>query len=161
MNKILEQHYPQTVNCTSVQAVHESILIPPFSGDQIRALKTEADIRDYCNDILEWLSLISLDSPRISTNDTIDPYLSRYAVPQQEFAKSSATVSVKWRGLIPSQWIIHLFITILWVNDTFLAIQLCFFAFFVSPLPRGATPLPKKPRGGKAHYHMFSGIQLG
>ncbi|KAL1988258.1 hypothetical protein VTN96DRAFT_233 [Rasamsonia emersonii] len=112
-NSPLKQHHPQIVECTAVEAVHQPILVPPLSADQITALETEEDIRDYCNDISEWLALVSLDSPRVSANDNIDPYLSRYAVPQQDLAKSSATVSLKWHGLIPSQWIIHLFISIL------------------------------------------------
>ncbi|KAL1964672.1 hypothetical protein VTN77DRAFT_6698 [Rasamsonia byssochlamydoides] len=110
---VLKQHHPQIIDCTAVQTVHQHILVPPFSAEQITALATEEDIRNYCNDISEWLALVSLDSPRISANDDIDPYLSRYAVPQQDLAKSSATVSLKWHGLIPPQWITHLFISIL------------------------------------------------
>jgi ribonuclease P/MRP protein subunit RPP40 len=64
------------------------------------------DFGDFCIDLHEWLSLLSLESPRISVQDQIDPYLSRYAPPgaESESSKSSELIKITWRGFLSSQW---------------------------------------------------------
>jgi ribonuclease P/MRP protein subunit RPP40 len=113
--EILAQHYPQIIDCPFRETVQSSVQIPPISSDEITSCSTEADKQNYCNDIAEWLALVSLESPRILANDDIDPYLSRYAVPRHELAEvsSSSIVSLQWHGLIPPGWTIQLFISLM------------------------------------------------
>lgn len=67
-------------------------------------------------DLLEYLDLLFLDSPRVQTTDRIDPFLSRYAVPDLPEMLESKTASktahsikiLTWNGFIPSRWIIRL-----------------------------------------------------
>ncbi|OCK74639.1 hypothetical protein K432DRAFT_310335 [Lepidopterella palustris CBS 459.81] len=62
--------------------------------------------------LLEYLHLISLDSPRIRANDSIDPYLCRYEVP--DIGDSGTLV----RNLVRVRW--HGFISPKLMRDVFL-----------------------------------------
>ena len=79
--------------------------------DEVRSQSSPAALEDYYNDVSEWLGLISLQSPRIAVDDVIDPYLSRYAVPQSESRQPQPTalVSLRWQGVMTSRWISQLF----------------------------------------------------
>lgn len=91
--------------------------IPPMSMDEANPLPSAIALEDYCNDISEWLAMVSLQSPRISVDDIIDPYLSRYAVPESESIETQPTalVSLRWQGAMTSRWITQLFTYFLWV----------------------------------------------
>jgi ribonuclease P/MRP protein subunit RPP40 len=80
----------------------------------------EEELKDHCDEISEWLAMVTLGSPRVSANDDIDPYLCRYSVPDAVDAKPSDIVSLKWHGLLPATWIMQLFLTLLY--DTTLSI---------------------------------------
>lgn len=112
-DKPLRVHHPQVVDCAPVHVTHRDVLTPPLNARDIMDATSEDDMQEYCNELSEWLALVSLDSPRVSADDDVDPYLSRYVVPCVDDAKPSALVSVKWHGLIPSQWIMQLFIVLL------------------------------------------------
>jgi ribonucleases P/MRP protein subunit RPP40 len=96
-----------------VQTVHHDILIPPFDIRRIEESVSDEDIQDHCNDLSEWLALVSLGSPRVQLTDLVDPYLSRYEVPYRDTARPSIIRSFKWHGILPSQWIMDLLITLL------------------------------------------------
>jgi len=71
--------------------------------------KTADGLRDYCNEMSEWLSLVSLGSPRILQGDSIDPYLSRFEVPQAAGEEEEVDLAVvDWQGFIPAKWITRL-----------------------------------------------------
>ncbi|KAI9794692.1 MAG: hypothetical protein M1833_007408 [Piccolia ochrophora] len=80
-------------------------LVPPLEPPPRDGDNGEEDLRDYAVDFIEWLGMVSLDSPRISSSDDIDPYLSRYEVPGGESRTGKALVRVVWRGLLASGWI--------------------------------------------------------
>ncbi|KAF2808428.1 uncharacterized protein BDZ99DRAFT_371552, partial [Mytilinidion resinicola] len=66
--------------------------------------------------LLEYLHLLSLSSPRLHASDSIDPYLSRYEVP--EFGEHSGTevrnlVKLRWHGFIPPLFVRRLFLDVL------------------------------------------------
>lgn len=69
--------------------------------------------RETCAEIQEWLALALLEAPRICADDSIDPYLSRYEVPDREHCTLRNLVKLTWKGLIPSKWITQLFIATL------------------------------------------------
>lgn len=109
----IESHHPQIVDCSPALVRHPGTLAPPIEGTDLNEDVPEEDLRDRCDSLCEWLALVSLDSPRVSADDSIDPYLSRYEVPNADKAAPSNLVSIKWHGLIPSQWITQLFIFLL------------------------------------------------
>ncbi|KAL9080052.1 MAG: hypothetical protein Q9157_001136 [Trypethelium eluteriae] len=71
---------------------------------------------EYAAELLEWLGLALLDSPRIRADDSIDSYLSRYVVPVSQDAEGKEVevstrnlVNIKWRGFMPSSFVEKLF----------------------------------------------------
>jgi ribonucleases P/MRP protein subunit RPP40 len=68
----------------------------------------EDDYEDSA-ELLEWVTLVTAESPRTQQNDRIDPYLSRYEVPQfqqDEGTEPSTLVQhltkYRWHGFIPA-----------------------------------------------------------
>lgn len=63
--------------------------------------------------LLEYLHLLSLDSPRIQKSDRVDSFLSRYEVPN--FGNGLATkdmVRVRWRGFIPPRFVREVYLLV-------------------------------------------------
>lgn len=77
--------------------------LKPVSGVK---MADEDPFSDYATDLYEWLSLVTLESPRIDIDDQIDPYLSRYSPPSPEVPDSDIIelVKVKWEGFISASW---------------------------------------------------------
>ncbi|CAK7562468.1 MAG: hypothetical protein SEPTF4163_000314 [Sporothrix epigloea] len=101
-----------TVEPTVIQ--HANIALPPLGrppsllvggGAGSDRLETEEAVVE----LYEWLSLVRLGSPRVGAADSIDPYLSRYAVPVSDINESS-TPSVgdlcilRWCGFFSPTW---------------------------------------------------------
>lgn len=70
-------------------------------------------MQEHCSELAEWLAMVALESPRVTADDKIDPYLSRYSVPDADNSTPSDLVSLEWHGLISSQWITQLLIALL------------------------------------------------
>ncbi|KAF8865463.1 hypothetical protein BDZ45DRAFT_580058 [Acephala macrosclerotiorum] len=96
-------HFPvkKSVAAQTSESIHVKMptLEPPTEVDASYG----ANFEDYAVDLLEWLSLLLLESPRILAEDKIDPYLSRY-VPPGGPSTSSKLAKVKWRGFISAFW---------------------------------------------------------
>ncbi|GAM41590.1 ribonuclease P protein subunit [Talaromyces pinophilus] len=107
----LQKYQPRLLDCDFEEIAHPVVNVPPLSMDEVRSQSWPAAVEDYCNEVSEWLGLVSLQSPRIAVDDKIDPYLSRYAVPQSESQQpqSTALVSLRWQGVMTSRWISQLF----------------------------------------------------
>lgn len=59
------------------------------------------ELPDFASEIYEWLSLVRLQSPRVSPADNIDPYLSRYQVPGDASQQTASKVcTVTWEGFL-------------------------------------------------------------
>ena len=71
-----------------------------------------ADFEDYAVDVYEWLSLVLLESPRIKSEDKIDPFLSRYVPPGDSFTDSKI-VKLTWQGFISPSWAHKTFVQML------------------------------------------------
>lgn len=69
----------------------------------------EEDEYGDATEILEWLSLVVLGSPRVQDDDRIDPYLSRYRVLCNEKEATDSNmqdlVRLTWHGFIPATFI--------------------------------------------------------
>lgn len=64
-------------------------------------------------EMYEWLSLVRLESPRIVTGDSIDPYLSRYSPPEADGSTAQTQVcKLSWQGFLSSSWLRGLFVDI-------------------------------------------------
>lgn len=74
---------------------------PPNSDDSFE---------EWALEIYEWLSLVAAGSPRILLKDTIDPFLSRYQIPDYDSGKALNMVTLTWVGLIPASWVRKLLI---------------------------------------------------
>jgi ribonuclease P/MRP protein subunit RPP40 len=68
---------------------------------------------DELMNLLEYLDLLNLDSPRLDAKDNIDPHLSRYDVPNFGAGVSSRDlVRVRWRGFMPPAFVRDLFVAV-------------------------------------------------
>jgi len=82
-------------------------LTPPLESDP----KYGRDFEDYASETHEWLSMALLESPRLSSRDKIDSFLSRYAPPGETM--QSSVVSVTWQGFMSPTWTYKSFVDIL------------------------------------------------
>ncbi|KAK7995238.1 hypothetical protein PG990_014011 [Apiospora arundinis] len=81
-------------------------LIPVITPPQSSLGKGgKLDLEEFATDMYEWLSLVRLDSPRITAGDNIDSYLSRYSVPTAQGEPKPVTLcKVSWQGFIDPNW---------------------------------------------------------
>lgn len=76
---------------------------------------------DLANDLLEWLSLTTMGSPRVQQKDSIDSYLSKYRVPGEDEDMECTTQDLtilRWHGLIPATFIKGAVLAVLKAPDT-------------------------------------------
>ncbi|EYE92718.1 ribonuclease P protein subunit p40 [Aspergillus ruber CBS 135680] len=111
-NTPLQKHKPEIVECDVTRIPHREVLAPPSQMDITESTPSE-DVQEHCNALSEWLAMIALESPRVTSTDTIDPYLSRYSVPDADDSNPTNLISLKWHGFINSRWITHLLTTLL------------------------------------------------
>jgi ribonucleases P/MRP protein subunit RPP40 len=108
----LEEHFPVVVTCSAKIStglrVEIPVLQPPINpkdafGD---------DFGNYAEEIYEWLSLIALESPRLSVDDCVDPFLSRYSPPLRagQANQGLELVKISWEGFISPSWAHRAFI---------------------------------------------------
>jgi ribonuclease P/MRP protein subunit RPP40 len=104
----IKKHFPQILAYTPTQTALSNVLVPPLSLEKLADGGDRTSLRDSCHEIQEWLALVSLGSPRIRGDDSVDPYFSRYGVPNREECKASNLVKVTWRGLLHPAWLTRL-----------------------------------------------------
>lgn len=72
------------------------------------------ELEDFSTESYEWLSLIRLGSPRVASNDVIDPYLSRYRIPKTDEAGDKVQVcTISWKGFFSPDWFRQLLVDVL------------------------------------------------
>jgi len=111
----LKRHFPVTVNRASEISTQIEVHLPrlqPPDGDRDTY---EDDFSDFSVEMYEWISLVSLESPRVDLNDRIDPFLSRYAPPAAEDRNPEVTklVKINWKGFASSSWAHQIFVQVL------------------------------------------------
>lgn len=73
---------------------------------------------EYEEQLLEWLGLVLLNSPRVNINDAVDPYLCRYELPEaaqgkeEDQAASCKLHHLRWRGFMSSRFITSVLLAI-------------------------------------------------
>ncbi|KAJ5823302.1 Ribonuclease P Rpp40 [Penicillium robsamsonii] len=98
----------------------------------------EGDLQEHCGALSEWIAMVQMASPRVSGEDDVDPYLSRYAVPDADeiqAPEAADLMSLKWHGLISSRWIMQLFLNLLQTKVS----NLSWFALSVAALGKEAV----------------------
>ncbi|ETI22059.1 hypothetical protein G647_06130 [Cladophialophora carrionii CBS 160.54] len=110
----LSAHYPtvQTLTC-SVRELSDVLgpsVLTDFPGHSPALSQDETQESIY--EILEYLDMVALASPRLKATDQTDSFISRYVVP--DASESSNTVKVlTWNGLINSRWILEMVCSII------------------------------------------------
>jgi ribonuclease P/MRP protein subunit RPP40 len=118
----LNQHHPTIVEGDPLYSVLEHVLSPPFS--QVFSNFTDPTVSNAVNaeatyEIIEWLGLVVLQSPRVLHGDNIDPYLSRYAPPEGCTETPSLRI-IHWQGLIGARWLTGMLNTCMLVSHVLL-----------------------------------------
>ena len=108
----LDAHFPvkQTASPRLLQDIKVNLpsLKPPTCVDPTYG----ADFEDYAVELQEWLGLCLLESPRVSSDDKIDSFLSRYAPPGESFTNTKL-VKLTWQGFLSPTWAHKTFVQIL------------------------------------------------
>lgn len=104
--------HPQFVESEPCSTRLGRIPTPPLDS-LVSNKMSEGDMQEACGSISEWLAMVQLASPRVSAEDDVDPYLSRYAMPDSGPTSTTEVISVKWHGLIPSSWTMQLFLVMM------------------------------------------------
>lgn len=107
----ITKYHPVTKECLPQQRIFEKVRVPDFSNS--RSSYSDEAFEDWALEIYEWLGLVAIGSPRVCSEDAIDPFLSRYQVPDCGSGKFSSLVTLTWTGLIPNYWVRNFFICLL------------------------------------------------
>ncbi|KAF9895415.1 hypothetical protein FE257_000321 [Aspergillus nanangensis] len=138
-DKSLKGNHPQIIDCEVIPTHRPNILVPSFSEMNITEQSLEEDLKESCDELSEWLGMVTLKSPRVLQNDDTDPYLCRYSVPGIEEPEPQNLVSLKWHGLIPPRWIVQLIITLLKGTNSSTSAVDTWFALNATALGRDAV----------------------
>lgn len=88
------------------------VLAPSFTEAVDHAIKSgsaaDSDSENI-HELVEWIGLAVLESPRINSRDCIDSYLSRYEVPEGS-RELGALIVLNWNGFYAASWVTELLI---------------------------------------------------
>lgn len=101
-NVEIKQTKPQTEEL-------KDVIIPPFPAHDADISKSN---QDDVTELLEWLSLAAISSPRIEQGDLVDEIISRYSVPNTSTSATSTIqtlTKITYTGFIPSSTIADIF----------------------------------------------------
>ena len=104
----ITKHHPVTRECSPQKKITERVRAPNLSPSH--SSDSDAGFEEWALETYEWLSLVAMESPRIISEDNIDPFLSRYQVPENNSEKTVNMATLTWTGFIPASWIRLLFI---------------------------------------------------
>ena len=110
----LSAHHPtwQTLMCSNRSPFDIHTPSAMFESLPTSSTFSSEEAQESIYDILEFLDMVALSSPRVQATDHIDSFLSRYSVPD----RSERTTSVRtltWHGLIDSRWVLDLVCSIM------------------------------------------------
>ena len=112
------QHRPAMVEGDPTYSISQHVLVPPFSQgspDFIDQTISDTPDAEITYEMIEWLGLVVLQSPRVLRDDDIDLYLSRYAAPEGSTDAASLMI-IKWHGLIGAKWLTRIMNTCMLVS---------------------------------------------
>lgn len=97
----LKGNHPQIIDCVVSRTHYRDIITPSFSETTLTEASSESILKEDSQNLSEWLAMVALGSPRVSKDDEIDPYLSRYRVPDDGPVRTVDLVSLTWHGFLP------------------------------------------------------------
>lgn len=104
----------------------------------------------------EWLSLVRLQSPRVMAGDNIDPYLSRYQVPDDDDKAVDAKFSmIRWQGFLTADWVRQLLVDILTTLPSHTPFALSATSFCKGTVGDSSEIAFMRPRNAPDHYLMW------
>jgi ribonucleases P/MRP protein subunit RPP40 len=100
----IAQHHPQNLDMKPTVCRISNAVVPIVRSKEVISDPT------YQEELLEWLALVLIDSPRIRADDKIDPYLCRYQLPEafgnnDQGREPQDLIHVRWQGLLTSQFV--------------------------------------------------------
>ncbi|CAD6587543.1 MAG: hypothetical protein ASARMPREDX12_002930 [Alectoria sarmentosa] len=104
----IAKHHPVTKESSPQQKTTERVRVPNLSPPH--SSNFDDNFEDWALETYEWLSLVAMESPRIISEDIVDPFLSRYQVPNNDSGKTLNMVTLTWTGFIPRLWIMQFFL---------------------------------------------------
>ncbi|CEO60172.1 hypothetical protein PMG11_04811 [Penicillium brasilianum] len=108
----IQKQSPQMIDSEMLKTKLGQISTPPLQGLVLNDM-SEGDMQESCGAFAEWIAMVQLGSPRVSADDDVDSYLSRYIVPADNGSRTTDLISLKWHGLISGTWVLQLFISLL------------------------------------------------
>lgn len=110
----MAKHFPITVEGHSKLSPDFKVVMPILKPPYEPRGELEDEFCFFAVEIYEWLSMLTLSSPRVATDDHIDPFLSRYVPPITHSAEPEAElIKVTWEGFISASWAHMVFAEIL------------------------------------------------
>ncbi|KAK2614892.1 hypothetical protein N8I77_001683 [Diaporthe amygdali] len=130
----LEAFQPTKFRSSPQTADHLDVAVPPLTRPPgIDTATRDGELPQFASEVYEWLSLVRLQSPRVSSADSVDPYLSRYHPPgESEQWPCARLCTVVWEGLLPP-----CFARKLLVEVTLTLPSQSWFSLAVSAFPKG------------------------
>ncbi|KAF2691055.1 hypothetical protein K458DRAFT_426438 [Lentithecium fluviatile CBS 122367] len=104
-------HQPFIHSLEPITTIIPSVLVPKLTVADLTALYDQEDALA----LHEYIHLLSLNSPRLSAIDAVDPHLSRYEVPTFNMntqLKTRNMVRVRWRGFIGPRFVKEVFLMV-------------------------------------------------
>jgi ribonuclease P/MRP protein subunit RPP40 len=99
----LSRHFPANYTCNPGISQGIDVTIPKLTPDaSFLTSGGREDFDDFATGLYEWLALVRLQSPRVQVGDQIDPYLSRYQVP--EGGEAGRICKISWQGFLAPSW---------------------------------------------------------
>ncbi|KAL6703272.1 hypothetical protein ACN47E_010060 [Coniothyrium glycines] len=105
----ISKHAPWIHDTIPKARVLQEQLIPKVSMSTI----SEVYDKDESLNLLEYLHMLSLESPRLHVDDAIDPHLSRYEVPDLGSGIGSGNiVHIRWTGFLSPVFVRQIFLNV-------------------------------------------------
>lgn len=109
----LAKHHPVTAACDLRSLSTAPIKMPHSLRSEQPEPWSLGELEKHALELDEWLTLASLQSPRVHHDDQIDPYLCRYSKPDGDPTNAAKLVVLRWSGFIAAEWLRHLFVILM------------------------------------------------
>lgn len=107
--EVISAHQPWVKNVEKDILHLNGIRTPILEAKKLESLHGQEEAVE----LLEWMNLVGLDSPRVREKDDIDSYLCRYNMPDLGSGTiSKDLVRVRWTGFIPPSFAREIFLAI-------------------------------------------------
>lgn len=99
----IKQHHPFEYGVDAVVTTLDGIVTPNLPAGKLLDL-------EGAEEVLEWLSMLSLESPRVRAHDNMDSFLCRYQLSgPDESGQISSLLKLRWHGFAPSEFVMTIF----------------------------------------------------